>query len=69
MRYTVKLERPAQRALDALRGDLYRRLVDALQALATNPRPHGVKKLQGAADHYRVRVKKSLLDQAFSGAL
>ena len=56
MRYTVTLERAAQRALDTLRGDLYRRTIEALRALADNPRPHGVKKLRGRADHYRVRV-------------
>jgi mRNA interferase RelE/StbE len=56
MRYAVTLERPAQRALDGVRGALYERLLAALRCLATSPRPRGVKKLHGVADLYRIRV-------------
>lgn len=35
---------------------LYRRLREALDALATEPRPHGCAKLSGTKDIYRVRV-------------
>jgi mRNA interferase RelE/StbE len=32
------------------------RLVEAADALASNPRPHGVKKLQGDENLWRIRV-------------
>ena len=56
MRYTVTLERGPQRALDSLRGDIYHRIIEALRGLADNPRPHGVKKLKGCRDYWRIRV-------------
>lgn len=56
MPYTVRLERPAQRALDGLQGALFARITAALRSLATNPRPPGVKKLSGGANLYRVRI-------------
>ena len=56
MRYTVTLERQPQRALDSLRGDLLERILEALHALADNPRPPGVKMLKGQREHWRVRV-------------
>ena len=33
-----------------------RRIVHAVEGLAPNPRPPGVKKLAGASDHWRIRV-------------
>ena len=56
MRYTVTLERGPQRTLDSLRGDTYRRIIEALRALADNPRPPGVKKLKGGRNYWRIRV-------------
>ncbi len=56
MRYTVTLERQPQRALDSASGDLLRRLLATLHALADNPRPNGVKILKGQRGHWRVRV-------------
>ena len=56
MRYTVTLDRGSQRALDSLRGDIYRRMIQALRGLADNSRPHGVKKLKGYRDYWRIRV-------------
>lgn len=56
MRYTVTLERRPQRALDSLRGNIYRRIIGALRGLADNPRPPGVKKLKGYHDYWRIRV-------------
>ena len=46
----------AQRGLDALQGNIYQRIVKALHALADNPRPHGVKKLKGRREYWRIRV-------------
>lgn len=33
-----------------------RRLVEAIGALADEPRPHGCEKLSGSRDRYRIRV-------------
>lgn len=33
-----------------------RRILDAIEALQENPRPHASKKLEGSADAYRIRV-------------
>ena len=56
MRYTVRLDRSPQKFLDALHGDIYTRIISALHALADDPRPHGVKKLKGYRDYWRIRV-------------
>ena len=56
MRYTVRLDRSPQKFLDVLHGDIYTRIISALYALADDPRPHGVKKLKGYRDYWRIRV-------------
>ena len=56
MRYTVRLDRSPQKFLDVLHGDIYTRIISALHALADDPRPHGVKKLKGYRDYWRIRV-------------
>ncbi len=55
-RYIVDLTTSAQRELDKLERTIARRIVAALRQLEVEPRPHGVKKLAGKADLYRVRV-------------
>lgn len=54
--YVVKLEKRARRELDALGADLQRRIIAALEELAREPRPSGVKKLEGEKNAWRVRV-------------
>ena len=56
MRYTVRLDRSPQKFLDVLHGDIYTRIISALHALSDDPRPHGVKKLKGYRDYWRIRV-------------
>ena len=56
MTYTVRLDRGPKKFLDALHGDIYNRIISALRALSENPRPHGVKKLKGYRDYWRIRV-------------
>jgi mRNA interferase RelE/StbE len=56
VRYTVRLDRSPQKFLDVLHGDIYTRIISALHALADDPRPHGVKKLKGYRDYWRIRV-------------
>ncbi len=55
--YTVEILRRAEKTLrDLTDRKLYHRLREAIDALATEPRPHGCNKLSGANDIYRVRV-------------
>jgi len=55
--YTVRLDRLAQKALDALRRDpLYPAIQAAIQALATTPRPTGCIKLTNSV-RWRIRVQ------------
>jgi len=56
VKYAVRLSRPAQKALDALAGGTFARLVHALRGLEDNPRPHGVVKMGGPEEHWRIRV-------------
>jgi len=55
-RYRVQLSFKAQRQLDALPKQDKKRIDARLLALGDNPRPHGVKKLQGKQGRYRIRV-------------
>ena len=55
MTYQVVIQRPAEKELDALQPPIHKRIVARLLALEDNPRPQGVKKLQGQ-ESYRLRV-------------
>ena len=52
--YSLFLKRSAAKDLEAVAAKDRRRIVDRIQALATEPRPPGVEKLSGA-EKYRVR--------------
>ena len=54
--YRVFLERAAEKDLKSLPSRLHNRIIDALQALAKNPRPAGCRKLTGSDDDWRIRV-------------
>jgi mRNA interferase RelE/StbE len=54
-RYDVQLSRAAERSLAGLSKTDQGRIVARLRSLAENPRPSGVKKLEGAGDLYRIR--------------
>lgn len=54
--YRVNLTRTAARELESLPGDIGRRLLTAIQALRTEPRPPQCKKLTGSRSSYRIRV-------------
>ena len=56
MRYTVELSAAARRQLRKLPRAVQGTIQPAIDALADNPRPHGVEKLSGEANSYRVRV-------------
>lgn len=53
--YEILSERRAEREYGRLSGELLRRVSDAIDSLAAEPRPHGATKLAGRSD-YRVRV-------------
>ena len=55
-RYEIEFTRTAERSLAALPKDVLKRVDIAITALIDNPRPPGVKKLQGEDDLYRIRV-------------
>ncbi|MFZ1935795.1 MAG: type II toxin-antitoxin system RelE/ParE family toxin [Thermoguttaceae bacterium] len=56
-RYTVTIIPSALRSIQSLPRDLCERIRSAIDLLAENPRPHGVKALQGAERGYlRLRV-------------
>jgi len=55
MAYQVILKRSAEKELDALQAKTRNRIIKHLLALEENPRPSGIKKLQGQ-ESYRLRV-------------
>jgi mRNA interferase RelE/StbE len=55
MAYQIIIKRPAEKELDALPASVRERIVRHLLALEDNPRPVGIKKLQGE-DGFRLHV-------------
>lgn len=55
MSYEVRLRRAAQKGLDALSEQDYKRVAEAITSLGENPRPRRVKKLADSG-LWRVRV-------------
>jgi len=53
----VELSRPAAKVIRNLDQKMRVRIISRLRALAGNPRPDGVKKLQGEDSVYRVRER------------
>jgi mRNA interferase RelE/StbE len=57
MPYTVSIKPKAERYLGTLRdARLYRRLRDAIDGLADDPRPAGCRKMKGEENLYRIRL-------------
>lgn len=56
MPYTVQFTPGARRALKRLEATSQRRIGAAIDGLAVNPRPSGVKKLADTENHWRTRV-------------
>ena len=54
--YRVLLERAAEKDLARLSSEVHDRVITAIQALATNPRPSGCRKLVGSKNDWRIRV-------------
>ena len=56
VKYRISIQPAAQRELGKLPADVRQDVVDAISALADDPRPHGVRKLSGSKESYRIRV-------------
>ena len=54
--YRVAFKSSAEREFFRLPEEVSARILPKIKALATNPRPHGTKKLRGGADEWRIRV-------------
>lgn len=54
--YRVGISEPALKQLRALPRETARRIAAKIDSSASDPRPHGVEKLEGTDDQYRVRV-------------
>ena len=54
--YRVLLERAAEKDLARLSSEIHDRVIAAIRALATNPRPSGCRKLAGSKHDWRIRV-------------
>ena len=55
MAYSILFAPPAERQLKSFAEPVQRRIARRLRTLAENPRPHGVKKLAGEENLYRIR--------------
>jgi mRNA interferase RelE/StbE len=54
--YTFELKPSARKELESLPDTVLARIVSKLEALKSDPRPAGCKKLRGYKDQWRVRV-------------
>ena len=57
-RYTIRFAPTANRNFDRLPAQIRWRVRAAIDRLAFNPRPPGVRKLSGNAADYRIRVSR-----------
>jgi mRNA interferase RelE/StbE len=54
--YQILVEKRAQRDLKDLSADLFKQVIDHIQALSKNPRPAGCRKIVGSQSDWRIRV-------------
>lgn len=54
--YSIAFARSARKELEGLSGSLVRRIFPRIEALVEEPRPRGVRKLEGEANLWRIRV-------------
>ena len=55
-KYSLGINRSAQKELDALDDKLFTRIDQKIQSLANEPPPEGCKKLKGFKDQLRIRI-------------
>ena len=53
--YKVELKRSAAKEIEKLPQKVLHRIIEKIQLLSTDPRPHGCKKLSGE-EKYRIRI-------------
>jgi len=53
--YQIRIKKSAQKELEQISPPYNLKIIDAIDSLAENPRPEGVKKLKGE-EAYRIRV-------------
>ena len=56
MTYRIEFTKKANKQFQALPQQIQKRIEPKIAALAENPRPHGVVKLSGEDNAYRIRV-------------
>lgn len=56
MPYRIEFTPSAARAFKKLPGSIQSRIAPKIDALAVHPRPHGVEKMAGNENRYRIRV-------------
>jgi mRNA interferase RelE/StbE len=56
MRYTIEFTASALREVRALDRHIQRRISAKIELLRDDPLPAGVRKFQGEADHWRIRL-------------
>ena len=54
--YRVGIKPSASKELERLPGQLIARVIERLEALASDPRPRGCKKLKGGDNAWRIRI-------------
>jgi mRNA interferase RelE/StbE len=54
--YRVTLKSSAEKEFFRLPDTVSARIIPKIKALATDPRPHGSKKLRGGTDEWRIRI-------------
>jgi mRNA interferase RelE/StbE len=55
-KYTVTFARTARKELELLPSTVVERIFPKIEALGNEPRPRGVKKLEGEKNMWRIRV-------------
>jgi mRNA interferase RelE/StbE len=55
-KYQVTFARSARRELEGLPTNIAARILEKIEALTENPRPHGCKKLQSPTQLWRIRT-------------
>ena len=56
MLYKVQLAPAAERQIKKLERAVQKRIIERLESLEQNPRPHGILKLEGSDNTFRVKV-------------
>ena len=54
--YKITIKKSAQKELEQISPPYHQKIINAIDALAEDPRPEGVKKLKGEEGAYRIRV-------------